>query len=278
VIDAPVVVSNADLKRTVRELVGEQYFAPETVERVRAFRMSLPLFVVYLGLDVDLAARGVHNTSFIKWGSYDIESVYEQLEAGRIPDEDFVYITVATIKDPTSRRLAPQGYTNLQIMTLAPRDYAAWNVTAASALSGEYHRDQEYRRRKAAFADRLIAAAERIIPGLRDHIDWQEAATPVTQERFTYSTGGTSYGIEFSCDQMGPLRLGPETEIPGLYLCGASAPSGHGIGGVLRGGVLAAAAVVEKDLMRQVLSGDVLGDRDRLPTPYEDWDPWRTSH
>ena len=36
------------------------------------------------------------------------------------------------------------------------------------------------------------------------------------------------------------MRMGPETEIPGLYLCGASTPSGHGIGSVLRGGVIAA--------------------------------------
>ena len=56
-----------------------------------------------------------------------------------------------------------------------------------------------------------------------------EAATPVTQERFTHSTGGTSYGIEFATDQMGPARLGYATEVEGLFLCGASTPAGHGI-------------------------------------------------
>ena len=62
VIDAPVVVSDADLKRTVGELVGEMHFSPETRERVRAFRMTLPLFVVYLGVELDLTARGLPNT------------------------------------------------------------------------------------------------------------------------------------------------------------------------------------------------------------------------
>ena len=275
-IDASVVISNADLKRTVQQLVGERYFSADTVERVRAFRMSLPLFVVYLGLDIDLAAQGIANTNLIMWGSYDIEGIYRQLEAGHIPDADLVYITAATLKDPGNPRLAPKGYSNLQIMTLAPREYALWNVE--SPEGGAYHRDAEYRRRKEDLAERLITAAERVVPGLHQHIDWKEAATPVTQERFTGSTSGTSYGIEFACDQMGPLRLGPHTEIGGLFLCGASAPSGHGIGGVLRGGVAAAAAVLEQNVWRKVISGEVLGDQDRLPPVREDWDPWRECH
>jgi phytoene dehydrogenase-like protein len=151
-------------------------------------------------------------------------------------------------------------------------------VEKGPADGGRYHRDPDYRREKAALTERLVGLVERILPGVRDHIEWKEAATPVTQERFTRSTGGTSYGIELSCDQIGPLRLGPETEIPGLYLCGASAPSGHGIAGVMRGGLIAAGAVLETDLLRLVRSGEVFGDREQLPPLRDDWDPWRDSH
>ncbi len=277
-IAAPVVVSNADVKRTVTALVGEEHFAPETVERVRAFRMALPLFVVYLGLDIDLAAAGFPNTNFLWWGSYDIEAIYARLEAGEIPDDDLVYVTVASVKDPTSRRLAPPGHSNVQVMSIVPREYALWEVTDSAAATGTYHRDVDYRQRKAAFAERLITAAERIIPGLRQHIDWKEAATPVTQERFTFSTGGTSYGVEYACDQMGPLRMGPETDIPGLYLAGASTPSGHGIGGVLRSGVVAAAAILRRNLLHEIAAGAMLGDHTRLPELRPDWDPWRVCH
>jgi phytoene dehydrogenase-like protein len=277
-IDAPTVVSNADLKRTVRELVGESYFAPETVERVRAYRMSLPLFVVYLGVELDLVARGMPNTNYFLWGSYDIEAIYRALEEGRIPDEDFVYVTIASLKDPANPRLAPPGHANLQLMTLVPREYALWHVAPEEVADGSYHRDPDYRGRKSALAERLIGVAERVLPGLAGHIDWRETATPVTQERFTHATGGTSYGIEFACDQMGPLRIGPRTEIPGLYLCGASTPWGHGIGSVLRGGVAAAGAVLGRDLMPAIVAGEVLGDRDRLPPLRADWDAWRASH
>jgi phytoene dehydrogenase-like protein len=277
-IDAPVVVSNADLKRTIGELVGDQYFSPATVERVHGYRMSLPLFVVYLGVDLDLVASGMPNTNYFLWSTYDVDGMYRMLEAGRLGDPASVYVTVASLKDPTNPRLAPPGHANLQIMTLVPRDYAIWHVATDEVERGDYHRDLEYRRRKAALAERLIAAAERVIPGLSAHVDWQETATPVTQQRFTHSTGGTSYGIEFACDQMGPLRIGPQTEVPGLYLCGASTPWGHGIGSVLRGGVAAASAVLERDLMDAVVGGEVLADRDRLPPVRTGWDAWRASH
>jgi all-trans-retinol 13,14-reductase len=74
------------------------------------------------------------------------------------------------------------------------------------------------------------------------------------------------------------MRIGPETEVPGLYLCGASTPSGHGVAGVMRSGVIAAGAAVGDDLLRRALSGEVLGDPLRLPPLRDDWDPWRASH
>jgi phytoene dehydrogenase-like protein len=277
-IDAGIVVSNADLKRTVLELVGAEHWKPETVERVRAYRMALPLFGVYLGLDLDLAAQGVPNTNYFVFDSYDLERLYSEVEAGRIPDQNFGFLSFATLKDPASPHLAPKGYTNLQVMTVVPREYSVWAVGKGPVEGGHYHRDPEYRRRKHELTDRLVDLADRVLPGLKDHVDWKEAATPVTQERFTRSSGGTSYGIEVSLDQMGPFRMGPTTDVEGLYLCGASTPSGHGIGGAMRSGIVAAGAAIGADLWRLVRSGEVLGDRALLPELRPDWDAWRESH
>ncbi len=277
-IDAPIVVSNADVKRTFAELVGQEHWAPETIERVRSLKMSIPLFCVYLGLDVDLAARGMPNSNHFIWGDYDIEGVYDELDAGRLSSKAMCYITAASLKDPESRHLAPEGHTNLQIMTLAPREYDVWHVDRGPAEGGHYHRDPDYRKSKADLVEQLIDTSREVIPDLREHIVWKEAATPVSQERFTHSTGGTSYGIEMSCSQTGPLRVGPRTEIEGLFLCGASTPSGAGIAGVMSSGVRAASEILDTDLMGPILAGRVFGDRDALPELREDWDPWRESH
>jgi phytoene dehydrogenase-like protein len=274
-IDADVVVSNADLKRTVLELVGAEHFPASVVERVRAFRMSLPLFTTYLDLDVDLAAQGMPNTNWWIWGSTDLESIYAELEAGCMPDVPLAYLTAATLKDPTNRQATPPGHTSVQIMTLVPREYATFGVPRGPHEAGSnlYHRDPVYRARKAVLALQLLETAEQVLPGLREHVVWQESASPLTQERFTHSTGGTSYGIEASCDQIGPLRPGAETAVPGLYLCGASTASGHGIANVLRSGVVAAGAILELDLLRRIRRGERLGDPSRLPPLRPDWDP-----
>jgi phytoene dehydrogenase-like protein len=277
-INAPVVVSNADLKRTVLELVGEEHFSAEVVQRVRDFRMSLPLFAVYVGLDIDLVAKGLPNTNHWLWDTYDIEGVYEQVENGEMPDNNLAYLTVTSLRDPESPQVAPEGYSNLQVMTLVPHDYGLWNVETGPAEGGRYHRDPTYRKRKTQLMDQLLETAETIIPELKDHTDWKEAATPVTQERFTRSTAGTSYGIEYATDQMGPMRVGYETEIKGFFLCGASTPAGHGISNVMFSGVRAAEAATGVDLRRAVLDGEVLGDRSLLPPLTEDWEAWRESH
>lgn len=277
-LDAPIVVSNADLKRTVQQLVGESHFAPETVERVRAFRMSLPLFAVYAGLDVDLVADGLPNTNHWLWGTTNLEGIYEAVENGELPNENLAYVTITSLRDPESRQVAPEGFTNLQVMTLVPSDYGAWNVERGPADGGRYHRDPEYRRRKENLMEELLEQAEAVVPGLREHVHWKEAATPVTQERFTLSTGGTSYGIEAATDQIGPARIGYRTEVEGLFLCGASTPAGHGIGNVMFSGLRAAEAASGDDLREAVLAGEVLGDRSRLPALRDGWDAWRESH
>ncbi len=277
-IHAPIVISNADLKRTVHELVGKENWAPETVARIDSLEMAVPLFCTYIGLDIDLAAAGMPNSNHFIWGDYDIESVYDELDAGQFSSRAMCYITAASLKDPDSQHLAPSGHTNLQIMTLVPRDYSVWNVEKGPAEGGRYHRDPVYRERKEALMDQLIETSERVIPDLRKHIVWKEAATPISQERFTRSTGGTSYGIEMSTTQVGPMRVGPRTEIDGLFLCGASTPSGPGISGVMRGGVAAAGEVIDEDLFVRFLAGDVLGDRSALPDLYEGWDAWKESH
>ncbi|MEX0799706.1 MAG: NAD(P)/FAD-dependent oxidoreductase [Dehalococcoidia bacterium] len=273
---APVVVSNADLKRTFIDLVGEEHVSAQTAARVKGYRMALPLFCVYLGLDIDLR-DSMPNTNYWYHGNWDIEAPYRDCYEGRLPNDLYMYITAGSVKDPHTEAIAPKGCTSLEIMTLVPADYRLWDIESGPTEGEKYHRKPGYQSAKQTLTEAMIEGAERVIPGLREHIVWQEAATPITQEHFTFSTGGTSYGIELATDQFGPNRPMPKTEIEGLFLVGASTVFAHGIAGTMRGGVGCAGAILGRDLYSEVADGSVFGDTSKLSGGGPGWDPWEAS-
>lgn len=163
-------------------------------------------------------------------------------------------------------------------MTYLPADHDLWGLSDEGPVGGEKYRDNPtYLATKNAVTEILIDLAEEEIPGFREHIVWQEAGTPITQERYTHSTAGGSYGIEMNLRQIGPFRPTPKTDIKGLYLAGASMPWGPGVEGVMLSGVGAAGAVLSRDLFTEIRSGKVFGAVDQLPAKAADGtrSPWR---
>jgi all-trans-retinol 13,14-reductase len=239
------VVSNADAKRTLLEMVGEEHVSKDLAERLRAYRMSLPLFIIYLALEVDPRELGLRNSNYFLNPGYDPEEQYAAAYAGEIPEKPGSFITFASLKDPESRNIAPEGYTNLQIMTVAPAQLGSWGAEKGPASGGRYRHTMPYTVAKRTLEERLLQVTEEMMPGLLKNVAWRESATPLTQERFTLSTGGTSYGFEHSPEQFGERRLPTQTEIPGLYLAGANTLFGHGIAGAMVSGVAAGSTVIE---------------------------------
>lgn len=253
-VRAPVVVSDADLKRTVLELVGAEHFPPAFVARVRRFEMALPLFVVYCGLDIPPRALPYGNANRWLCSGYDFDEEYARVARGDMSSLPFLYVATASLKDPDNPRIAPPGHTNLQVMTIVPADPAFWGTTAEAVRDGSYVRSEGYRWVKEQLTARVLERAEAVVPGLRRHLVFREAATPLTHTRFTGSTDGTSYGIAATPAQFLRGRPGARTPVRGLFLAGASTRSGHGIAGAMVSGVQAADRVLGGGLAARVLA------------------------
>jgi all-trans-retinol 13,14-reductase len=272
-LGAPVVISNADIKRTYLELVGREHPPARAVAKLERFRMALPLFSVYLGLDIDLSDR-LSNTIYWYYPSYDIESVYRAAYSGRVPDVMPIFMTSASVKDPGNPHAAPPGHSTLEVMALVPADSGFWCLDPPSAVGAWNTREPAYLAAKEALMESVIDSAATLISDLRQHIVFREASTPMTQERFTLSSGGACYGLELAIDQTGRRRPAPTTDIPGLFLAGASTFYNHAIAGAITGGLGTAAAVLGRDLEREVRSGRVLADPAKLTAGGPGWDPW----
>jgi phytoene dehydrogenase-like protein len=234
--------------------------------------MTLGLVCVYVVVDTVLDGP---NTNYFVFPDYRTDDLYTELDRGRLPDTGvpFAYVALASRKDPGNAELCPPGHTNFQIMTLAPRGTEYWGVETGPADGGRYRRNATYLSRKQQLTDSLIDAAEQVLGPFRGHIVHCEMATPLSHERYTHSTGGTSYGFLHSPDQTGDHRPDHRTEIDGLWVVGANTVSGHGIAGGVSGGVFCAGKILDRPLIVEMFMGRRLVEPALIPPDPDPFDP-----
>lgn len=235
-IKSHVVVSNADSTHTLRFLVGNHAIPKELKTKIESAEMAVPLFVMYLALKCDPDALGLTNANYWLFPRYKLEEQYAACYAGTLPHDPMVYLSIASLKDRHNQDVAPSGYTNLQLMTLAPSAPEAWGVEGTPLAGFRYRHNTQYVEAKREFERRMVATVETMMPGLLREIAWQESATPLTQERFALSSGGTGYGLAHIPRQFLTGRYPIVSGINGLYLVGANTLFGHGATGAMLSG------------------------------------------
>ncbi|TFE72914.1 hypothetical protein A7Q10_03315 [Methylacidiphilum caldifontis] len=252
-VEGKNVISNADVKQTFLELIGEDNMPSKSLQRVRQWEMAPALFVAYLGVRKSVFGQNPISTNYWIHSSYDHELQYRQVARGEFPEAPTVFVSIASLKDSTNKRLAPEGIYNVQLLAVAPSQPESWGVKAEDGQNHRYRNQALYKERKEIFGRRLIELTRRAFPSLPENIVYKEFATPLTHSRYTLSTSGTGYGIAATPKQFLFGRPGTRTEISGLFLCGASCRTGHGIAGVMMSGLLAASAIIGPQLIHEVL-------------------------
>jgi phytoene desaturase len=222
-VRAAQIVSNIAARATFLNLVGEENLPQDFVKTLNRLEISLSSFYVYLGVDIDPRTTGVDAPETVVYETYDNTQEWNRLLKGELAIPCFG-IAIPTLVDPS---LAPTGKHVVIIMTMAPY----------------YLAGKSWREEKERFARKLIARAEKLIPGLSQHIVVQDAATPLTYERYTLNTMGAAMGWAFS-PQMFMKRLEQKTPIPNLYLAGHWTMPGGGVPAVALSGLRAARMIL----------------------------------
>ncbi|MDF3297116.1 phytoene desaturase family protein [Streptomyces tropicalis] len=96
-----------------------------------------------------------------------------------------------------------------------------------------------------AHADRLITAAERAVPQLRDRLLWHEVRTPADVAEATGADGGAVPAPAFAAAGGRLLHPGNTTRLPGLYTVGGWSHPGGGLPHAGMSGALVAGLIVE---------------------------------
>ncbi|MEV7924229.1 MULTISPECIES: NAD(P)/FAD-dependent oxidoreductase [unclassified Kitasatospora] len=274
-VSAPLVISNADYRRTVLDLCGgEDAFPSEVVARTRAATMRGSFVSVYIGLDTELP--GLPNANLWWHDSDDMEGAHAAMleryaRDGSMDSVPALTFSFASLKDPGAAAVCPPGHSNFQLMTGLPPGYGFWGLESGPADGEPYRRNAAYLARKQQLTEVMLATAEKVIGPFRERVTHLETATPLTHERYIRATGGTPYGMA----SWGGSSQRPDvrTEVEGLYVVGQSVRYGSGIAAVANSGMAAASDIIGRALLREVFGGAVLGDPSRLPERGPDWDP-----
>lgn len=214
-IAANAVISNADLIRTVRDLIPADALPADVRASLVGREPANSAVMLHLGLDIE---PGLPPLVFgLKDG------------AGR-----GVGLASPSAVDPSA---APRGGGTIEVMGLIAHEEArAWFGGADDP--DVIRHTPAYTQAKAALTERLIAAVEPLVPNLRDHIVYATAVTPVTFARYCATEAGSIYGLAVP-DRFKGVR-GP---LPGLYVAGA-ANIGPGIEAAVISGARVAEALV----------------------------------
>ncbi|HEY2760349.1 MAG TPA: FAD-dependent oxidoreductase, partial [Pirellulales bacterium] len=175
VIRARSVVSNANLKATIFNLVGSQHFDRPFVEESQAVRLnnsSTQVYIAFLpGEEID---RGCGDLLFSSTASLFRTDL---LLARDITSRTFSFYYPKT--RPGSDRSLVVSSTNAR--------YEDW-----ANLS-----EEEYEASKRDLVETTLSTLEKYVPNVRSKIDHVEASTPRTFEHFTRHIQGASFGTKF---------------------------------------------------------------------------------
>jgi prolycopene isomerase len=232
IFQAPLVISDINPNRLAKMLPLE--IQKPFAKRWSRLEYSLSCFVLYVATDLDLRRMGLPYFTYLRFLS-DLEEEDRMLRKGEIPQNPTMMVSIPTMLDPS---LAPPGRHLLSVLINVPYYYQGrWG-------GGD---TEKYRRIKEDFSQKILHQLDlKLIPGLRDHLLFYEAATPLTLERYTGNELGAMYGLASVPRQVGNLRPPHQTSIPGLYQVGHYTRPSHGIVGASLSGFIAARIILKK--------------------------------
>jgi phytoene dehydrogenase-like protein len=194
-IGCRAIVSNANLKSTIFQLVGEERFDPEFAAEAEAVRLNSSSCQVYIALKPGVGFDDCGDLLFhSEHKGFDIDAMLSR----KISSRTFSFYYPRT--RPGSDRYVIVSSTNA--------NYHDW-----ADLS-----EDDYRASKHDLNETTLDCLDQYVPGIREKIDHIESSTPCTFQHYTRHVEGSSFGTKFE-----GLKISKELpeQIWGLFHAGS---------------------------------------------------------
>lgn len=247
-IRADSVISGVGYFNTFERLVPKKVAEAHNLDhRPPGLESSAAHINLYVGLNASDEELNLPTTNYWIYPSPDHDANVAAYLADSNAPFPVVYISFPSAKDPTFPERYP-GKSTMQAISLAPYEwFSKW------ADQPWHKRGDEYETFKSSLTERLREKVIEYLPQVRDHIEHCELSTPISTRHFTNNLRGELYGLAHTPERFEARCLRPKTPIKNLFLTGQDIASA-GVGGALFGGVLCASAMMNKNLLGEILS------------------------
>jgi phytoene desaturase len=170
---ADIIVSNADLPYTYKQLIAPQHRRDYSDEKLDKMEYACSGYLLFLGVDRVYSHLRHQALCFSEDYRANLDAIYK---TKTLPEEPSFHLNVPTVTDPT---LAPPGHTLLYVLAPMP------------------NLDSDIRWDEAApiVREKLLRQLERIVdPELRRHIVWEREYRPTDWEKDINAVYGTAFG------------------------------------------------------------------------------------
>ena len=238
-LTADVIISTIDPTLTYGRLLNEDSVPGKLRRKASETLPSVGSLCLYYGIERDLREDGLGAFNVWDYPTWDVESAFAYaLDGGEMPEDFAFFLSPNSLKDDTNR-MAPEGCSTLEVVTLAPfAPFAKW--ADGKALK----RGDEYDALKQESAERLKASVDARWPGLISDVVIEDVSTPVTNIHFAGAVAGGIYGPAAVREQFGLNAFRRQSPIDGLYLAGAGV-DGPGVAPCLASGMKSARAAAK---------------------------------
>lgn len=209
-----LIVSNADVVHTYRDLLKSVPSARRQEARVTSMRHSMSLFVIYFGTKKQYRHLAHHNVIF---GPRYKELLSDIFNHGHLADDFSLYLHAPCVSDPS---LAPEGQDAFYVLSPVPhlgKSQIDWTVEGPK------------------YAHRILNfLSQRHMPGLMSELVVQRIFTPLDFKSELNAHWGSAFSLEPILTQSAFFRThNQDPQIKNLYFVGAGTHPGAGIPGVI---------------------------------------------
>jgi phytoene dehydrogenase-like protein len=242
-VSAKAVISNADPRRTLLELVDPTHLAPDFVMKLQHYRMpgtvakmnlALSALPKFAGLSGDVSSEALRGRLHIGPEIDYLEQAFDESKYGGFSKRPYLEVTIPSLVDPM---LAPAGKHVMSIYM----QYAPFKL-----------KNGDWANQRDALGNTVVKTLGEYAPGIAELVIDGQIITPQDLEDTYGLTGGHIFHGELALDQFFTMRplldwAKYRTPIRKLYLCGSGTHPGAGLTG---GSGANAAREILKDLRR----------------------------